>query len=120
MEKENINNLHSEKKNIVTLYAGICNLTEKINHAVGSEIMYSTCRVGEFLSSLDSLNKCLRSKNVILKIASVPPVSIFKYQHFQKHRTLNFRSTLCDVDAFQQQKKLDEDIRYISILKFVC
>lgn len=82
--------------------------------------MYSTCRVGEFLSSLDSLNKCLRSKNVILKIASVPPVSIFQYQHFQKHRTLNFRSTLCDVDAFQQQKKLDEDIRYISILKFVC
>lgn len=114
LEKEIINNLHSEKKNIVTLYAGICNLTEKINHAVGSEIMYSTCRVGEFLSSLDSLNKCLRSKNVILKIASVPPVSIFKYQHFQKHRTLNFRSTLCDFDAFQQQKKLEEDIRYIN------
>lgn len=114
LEKEIINNIHSEKKNIVTLYAGICNLTEKINHAVGSEIMYSTCRVGEFLSSLDSLNRFLRSKNVILKIASVPPVSIFKYQHFQKQRKLNFRSTLCDFDAFQQQKKLEEDIRYIN------
>lgn len=79
MEKEIINNLYSEKKNIVILYVGICNLMEKINYVVGSEIMYFICRVGEFLFLLDFLNKCLRLKNVILKIVFVLFVFIFKY-----------------------------------------
>lgn len=65
--------------NVVMLYVGICNLIENINYVVGSEIMYFICRVGEFLFLLDFLNKCLRLKNVILKIVFVLFVFIFKY-----------------------------------------
>lgn len=63
----------------------MCNLTEKkkINHAVGSEIMCSTCRVREFLSSLDSLTE-FKIKKVMKKIASVPLVSNLKYQNFHR------------------------------------
>lgn len=89
-------------------------LQKKIRHAGGIEVIYRERNVPEIIQQLDSLNSFLISKNVLLKIASIPPVSLKAYQIFKQIRT----STFSDAELSQQQLNLFEDVEIVN--NYIC
>lgn len=106
--------LKPKLQNVVIFFAGICNFTKKIRHAGGIEVIYRERNVPEIIQQLDSLNSFLISKNVLLKIASIPPVSLKAYQIFKQIRTSSFS----DAELSQQQLNLFEDVEIVN--NYIC
>lgn len=111
-EIENV--VKKDRENIVIFMAGICNFTVKCANVGGTKIMYKERKVDEVLSSLNILNQQLKSKNVCLKIASIAPVSLQKYQNYQGQNSHHASVLEFETELYNQQKNLEENISYIN------
>jgi hypothetical protein len=115
LKEEIQKHLHPEKQNIIMLAGGICNLTSKITHRGGVEITYtSTDKVQNITSTLHDISDELSHSNTIVKIATIPPVSLDKYSTFQKSKHRLSDSIFSTDTVQQQQRDLEADITQIN------
>ena len=105
-------------QNFVMLAAGICNLTEKIKHKDGVELIYIdpySNKQQNVISELRKFSSELQTlPNTTVKIATIPPACIKKYNEFQKSKSHLFQSLFTDEALEQQQYNLEKDIAIIN------
>lgn len=97
--------------------AGICNLTKKIKHQFGSEVVYnSSPQKNQSLTQIiqNSLHT-LQSSNCSVKCSTIVPVSLCKFKDFQIRRHLLQRSNYSLEESNFQQNCLESDIREVNL-----
>ncbi|CAG2185618.1 unnamed protein product [Mytilus edulis] len=105
-----------EDSNIVVMIAGgICNLTTKTNIPSGGYILnYDFKTRSEKVENLQTeLKKTViefQDYNVILKFATIPPVSLFK----KNERFSAFSSSFSQAQINDEQKNLEEDVMNVN------
>lgn len=101
----------------VVLGAGICNLTNKIRHANGTEIVYENGALKKSLliNDLDIIYKEMNTPQIKTKVCHIPSVSLLKSrQHFFLTKKL-CKSIFTDSEILEQQKSLETDISDINL-----
>lgn len=84
-----IKTLHCDNEDIyVILFAGICNLTTKIK-SYHNTLHYNNKTINgerkkdEIIEEIDDLYLALCTRGITLKIATIPPANLSKYEYFQ-------------------------------------
>jgi hypothetical protein len=96
----------------VVLAAGICDMTEKVRHPGGVQLLYdhSKNRPEKILSDLHGFQSHFMSQNIPVKIACIPSASLSKNEMCQKLKgNLVFSSCLPE-EICVQQRYLEEDL----------
>lgn len=106
-----------ENQNIcVTIAAGICNLTTKINNTNGTEVVYFSSQenVDQVISFIKDTYESMNSDSVSLRLAHIPPVSLLKSEDFNiLKKRLEYSSYSTEQKLIQQQE-LEADISRIN------
>lgn len=112
-----INSKKIYKPKMIMFAGGICDLTQKITHSTGTEIIYTprenivesiTTQLGHFQTRFKA------QYNIQVKIACIPPVSLLKSDTFAQERNRLQHSIYTTHQKQQQQKQLEHDIRLIN------
>ena len=102
----------------VIVAAGICNLTEKIHHANGTEIVYISdlAKTSHILEVINSVYKTYNSSTVSCKLVHIPPVSLISSSQFNMSKRKLTKSMYTYDQISQQQIDLENDINEINSL----
>ena len=105
----------------VLLAAGICNLTSMSEDR--AQIVLSDPQNKEqdqLLEEMEDLYSKLASRNVTLKVASIPPVSLAKYEQYKLSKKVDIIDPITILKYMNQQQKLEHSIMTINdkITKF--
>ncbi|MES9884555.1 MAG: hypothetical protein ABW185_27235 [Sedimenticola sp.] len=101
----------------VVIASGICNLTSKINHKRGYEIIYhqTDLKLSNLIRDIDYIYSTLNTANISTKIVHIPPVSLQKAEQYSRqHKTLPNKLTVTPEQQEEQQNKLYNDIDQIN------
>jgi pterin-4a-carbinolamine dehydratase len=99
------------------LAAGICNLTEKIDHHPGLELHYNhtPTKVDQIITELQTIDKDLKQTfNTKFQVTTIPPVSLAKFSAFYKSKFGLQNTSFTDDQLHIQQTILEEDVKYIN------
>ena len=82
----------------------------------GLDIKYADRQRKDILiNSLHNLSDSISTKpNVSIKIASVPPSSLFSHQSNQRKKNHYYSPLITPQETFNQQTHLEEDIKYVN------
>lgn len=101
----------------VIFMAGICNLTKKIKHQLGSEVLYNTSpeKIQSLIQIIQNSFHTLQNSNCFVKISTIAPVSLCKTQKVQIRRHLLQRSNNSLAESNLQQQCPESDIREVNL-----
>lgn len=116
-ETENILKLENNSQSTnVMFFAGICNLTEKINHQFGTEICYhSYQKVQNTIQAINQSFQKLQTFNCKVQYATISPVSLTSYINYQQKKGNLLKSIHQLEQITYQQKSLENDIIQINV-----
>lgn len=97
--------------------AGICNLTKKIKHQFGSEVLYnpSTEKIQSLIQIIQNSFHTLQNSNCSVKFSTIAPVSLCKFKDLEIRRHLLQRSNYSLEESYLQQNCLESDIREVNL-----
>lgn len=116
-ETENILKLENNSQSTnVMFFAGICNLTEQINHQFGTEICYhSYQKVQNTIQAINQSFQKLQTFNCKVQYATISPVSLTSYINYQQKKGNLLKSIHQFEQITYQQKSLENDIIQINV-----
>lgn len=96
--------------------AGICNLTKKIKHQFGSEVLYNPSpeKIQSLIQIIQNSFHILQNSNCSVKFSTIAPVSLCKFKDLQIRRHLLQRSNYSLEESNLQQNCLESDIREVN------
>lgn len=111
-------NLPEKSQSHVVFMAGICNLTKKIKHQFGSEVLYNPSpeKIQSLIQIIQNSFHILQNSNCSVKFSTIAPVSLCKFKDFQIRRHLLQRSNYSLEESNLQQNCLESDIREVNLL----
>ena len=108
-----------EETELVFLWGGICNLTRKIHHEGGTQVVYDRTPQAAISAVEIARNLFKKQHNHIkLMFGTIPPVSLAKSATHYASQGKLFTNLLSADQITCQQKSLEQDIQIVK--EFIC